>query len=136
MKGSTFCRVTIHWTTSDVRNVTRYILQVHPAATPCAGDGVSSAGECVVREGEGGFGSRELSLQLELGVEYEVTVSTVNCGTQAGNESDPIHILLHSKLNGSIETIILYSFDLYQFQMCHAVMLIHIIVMDLLSLLK
>ena len=83
----------------------RYILQVHPAAAPCAGDGVSSAGECVVREGEGGFESRELNLQLELGVEYEVTVSTVNCGTQAGNESDPIHILLHSKHNGTIETI-------------------------------
>ena len=79
--------------TSDNRNVTRYILQVHPAAAPCAGDGVSSAGECVVREGEGGFESRELSLQLELGVEYEMTVSTVNCGTQAGNESDPIAII-------------------------------------------
>ena len=97
VKSSTFRSVAIHWTTSHDRNVTRYILQVHPAAAPCAGDGVSSAGECVVREGEGGFESRELSLQLELGVEYEVTVSTVNCGTQAGNESDPIHILLYSK---------------------------------------
>lgn len=96
-KDSTLCSVAIHWTTSRDRNVTRYILKVYPAAAPCAGDGVSGAGECVVREGERGFESRELSLQLELGVEYEVTVSTVNCETQAGNDSDPMHVLLHSK---------------------------------------
>ena len=104
-KDSTLCSVAIRWTTSHDENVTRYILKVYPAAAPCAGDGVRSAGECVVKEGEREFESRELSLQLELGIEYEVTVSTVNCGTQAGNDSDPMHILLHSKYNSIMETV-------------------------------
>ena len=50
----------------------------------------------MVEEGDSGFKSREFSLQLELRVEYEVTVSTVNCDTQAGNESNSIRILLQS----------------------------------------
>ena len=100
-KDSTFRSVVIHWTPSDNRNVTSYVLKVNPAALPCASDDVGSAGECEISEGEAGFESRELSLQLELGVKYEVTVRTVNCGTQAGNHSDPIHVLLYRKYNYS-----------------------------------
>ena len=51
----------------------------------------------MVGEGDSGFSSRDMSLQLELGVVYEVTVSTLNCGTQTGRESDPVTILLQCK---------------------------------------
>ena len=67
---------------------------MRPPASPCSGGG---GGQCVVGDGDIGFSSRELSLQLELGVAYEVTVSTVNCGIQAGRDSDPVAILLQCK---------------------------------------
>ena len=88
----TACRVTVHWTISHAMNVTSYRVRVSPPATPC---GVM--GECVVRREETEFERRALSLELQLGVEYWVTVTTTNCGTQTGGESDPIIILLDCK---------------------------------------
>ena len=97
-----FRSVTISWTTSDERNLTQFILKVYPAALPCRDEKDMSRGVCVIDEGDNEFNSRELRLQLELGVEYKVTVSTVNCGTQAGNESDPVSILLHGTFSMNI----------------------------------
>lgn len=97
-----FRSVTISWTTSDERNLTQFILKVYPAALPCSDKKDMSSGVCVIDEGDNEFNSRELRLQLELGVEYKVSVSTVNCGTQAGNESDPVSILLHGTFSMNI----------------------------------
>ena len=97
--GLLFRSVIISWTTSDERNLTQFILKVYPAALPCSNEKDMSSGVCVIDEGDN---SRELRLQLELGVEYKVTVTTVNCGTQAGNESDPISILLHGMFSMNV----------------------------------
>lgn len=86
---------TIHWSSSHDRNMTSYVVTVSPAAAPCSEDGDgNSTGVCMVSAGDSGFEDRRLSLLLELGIEYRVTVSTINCGTQAGNNSDPLLILL------------------------------------------
>ena len=86
-------RVLIHWTTSHTMNVTRHKISVSPVAPPC-GDVGGGVGECVIRRGESGFDEQTLSLELDLGVEYMVSVGTTNCGTQSGRESDPIIITL------------------------------------------
>ena len=88
----------VHWNISYAMNVTSYRVRVSPPATPC-GDVIGSGevGECVVGRGEPGFESMALGLQLTLGVEYWVTVTTTNCGTQTGSESDPIVIRLECK---------------------------------------
>ena len=90
-------RTMIHWRVSHSMNVTRYSVRVAPPASPCADQGSGEVGECVVRRGEAGFDSRTLSLELQLGVKYMVTVATTNCGMQTGSESDPIIILLDCK---------------------------------------
>ena len=90
-------RTIIHWRVSHSMNVTRYSVRVAPPASPCADQGSGEVGECVVRRGEAGFDSRTLSLELQLGVKYTVTVATTNCEMQIGSESDPIIILLDCK---------------------------------------
>ena len=77
-----------------------YIVKVDPEAAPCGdSDNGGSVGECVVSRGENGFESKQLSLQLELGIQYTVTVRTINCGTQTGNDSDPVNVLLLCKFS-------------------------------------
>ena len=93
--------VVIHWRISSKLNITQYTVTVRPPASPCSGGG----GQCVVGEGDIGFSSRDMSLQLQLGVAYEVTVSTLNCGTQAGRESDPVTILLQCKCTHKIPSM-------------------------------
>ena len=90
-------RVTVHWTITHAMNVTSYRVRVSPPATPCGDWGSGEVGECVVRREDTGFERRALILELRLGVEYWVTVTTTNCGTQTGVESDPIIILLDCK---------------------------------------
>ena len=77
-------------------NVTRYIVKVHPAAAPCNSNDVVGS-DCVIKKGEIDFEEKALSLLLEVAVEYEVSVSTVNCETQAGSYSNPINIQLLCK---------------------------------------
>ena len=87
--------VVIHWNITENRNITQYIVVIHPLAPPCNDSDGVSGGKCVINEGDDGFSSRELILQLNLGVKYKVIARSVNCGTQAGNDSDPVSILLH-----------------------------------------
>ena len=88
----------VHWNISYAINVTSYMVRVSPPATPCSDViGSGEVGECVVGRGEPAFEGMALGLQLTLGVEYWVTVTTTNCGTQTGSESDPIVIRLECK---------------------------------------
>ena len=83
-------------------NVTRYIVKVHPAAAPCDNNRDMVGSDCVIGKGENEFKEKALGLLLEVGVKYGVSVSTVNCGTQAGSYSEPIIIQLLCEHNASI----------------------------------
>ena len=134
-------RVLIHWTTSHTMNVTRHKISVSPVAPPC-GDVGGGVGECVIRRGESGFDEQILSLELDLGVKYVVSVVTTNCGMQSGRESDPIIITLdcecfntthtHSQVLNEPLLLSLYT----QTQLLQTAMHCHTIEMVLSSILK
>lgn len=76
------------WNIPDVNNthVSSYVVTVDPATTTLANDGV-------IAVTDPGFQAREISLDLQQGQQYEISIRADSCGnTQQGVTSRPLTI--------------------------------------------